>query len=354
MVEPVEIREGLARILVPPSDWKKGPNSADVEVFYNPTMELNRDISVSLLDVIKPRRVLDGLAASGIRGIRFSLETSAREVHINDRDPKAYALIKKNIELNRADAVAHNEDFNVLARSMGFDYVDVDPFGTPVPFLESAIMSLSRRGVLAITATDTAVLCGAYPKVCRRRYMANPVHNRCMHEAGLRILIGYAVRIAATHDIGLRPILSYSADHYFRAYLKVEKGATKADRALQSIGTISFDGFSLKEGAEHGPMWLGLLFDMETLNSMEVEEHFGTKKRMEKLLALWKSEADMPTCFHESPEIASKLGMSVPTMERILEGLREMGYRAERTHFSPTAFKTDASIKDIFRVFGHK
>ncbi len=349
----VEIREGLARILVPPAEWKKGPNSADVEVFYNPTMELNRDISISLLNTFSFRRVLDGLAASGIRGIRFSLETTAKEVHINDRDPKAYALIKRNIELNGVDAIAHNEDFNILTRSMGFDYVDVDPFGTPVPFLESAIMSLSRKGLLAITATDTAVLCGAYPKVCRRRYMANPAHNRCMHEAGLRILIGHAVRIAAVHDIGLRPVLAYSADHYFRAYLKVEKGATKADRALERIGKLSFDGLEPKEKEEgdHGPMWLGPIFDKEILGSMRVEEHFGTKKRMEKLLELWKSEAEMPVCFHEAPEIASHLGISVPTMDKILTGLRDAGYRASRTHFSPTGFKTDAPVEDIFSVF---
>ncbi len=353
MVGLVEIEEGLARILVPPAEWRKGPNSADVEVFYNPTMELNRDISVSLLNTLSPRRVLDGLAASGIRGIRFSLETSAEEVHINDRDPKAFELIKRNIELNSSDAIAHNMNVNALAMETGFDYIDIDPFGTPVPFLDAAVRSLSRKGVIGVSATDTAVLCGAYPKVCKRRYMANPAHNWCMHEAGLRILIGYIVRIAATHDIGLRPVLSYSADHYFRAYLRVEKGARKADKALESIGFLDFEGLSWKEGREYGPMWLGPLFDRDILDSMRVEEHFGTKKRMEKMLEIWKKEADMPLCFHESPEIASHLGTSSPPMERILGRLREMRYRAERTHFSPTGFKTDAPPDDIFRVFGH-
>ena len=354
MVELVEVREGLARILVPRAEWRNGPNSADVEVFYNPTMELNRDISISLLNTFHFRRVLDGLAASGIRGIRFALETDAGEVHINDRDPRAVELIRKNAEINGADAVIHSRDINALVSETGFDYIDVDPFGTPVPFMDAAKRSLSRRGVLAITATDTAVLCGAYPKVCRRRYMANPVHNWCMHEAGLRILTGYAVRLAATHDIGLRPVLSYSADHYFRAYLRVEKGATKADRALESIGTMGFDGLVWKEGGEHGPMWMGPLFDREILERMRVEDHFGSGGRMEKLLSLWKEERDMPPCFHESPEIASHLSVSSPPMETILGGLREMGYRATRTHFSPTGFRTDAPPEDIFSVFGHK
>ncbi|MCU0373510.1 MAG: ATP-binding protein, partial [Ignavibacteria bacterium] len=42
----------------------------------------------------------------------------------------------------------------------GFDYIDIDPFGSPCPFLDAAIKRLSRGGILAVTATDTSALAG--------------------------------------------------------------------------------------------------------------------------------------------------------------------------------------------------
>lgn len=40
-----------------------------------------------------------------------------------------------------------------------FDIIDLDPYGTAVPFLESAISCLEDGGLLAVTYTDLAVLC---------------------------------------------------------------------------------------------------------------------------------------------------------------------------------------------------
>lgn len=38
--------------------------------------------------------------------------------------------------------------------------IDLDPYGTPVQFLDSAVQAVSEGGLLAVTATDMAVLCG--------------------------------------------------------------------------------------------------------------------------------------------------------------------------------------------------
>ena len=37
-----------------------------------------------------------------------------------------------------------------------FDYIDIDPFGSPNPFLAAAIGRITRNGIVAVTATDTA------------------------------------------------------------------------------------------------------------------------------------------------------------------------------------------------------
>ena len=57
----------------------KGPGSKENTPFYNPTMELNRDLSVVIAQWFlnssqKSLHFLDGLAASGIRGVRFAHE----------------------------------------------------------------------------------------------------------------------------------------------------------------------------------------------------------------------------------------------------------------------------------------
>ncbi|RLF76380.1 tRNA (guanine(10)-N(2))-dimethyltransferase, partial [Thermococci archaeon] len=79
-----EVREGKARILVP-----KAARIYDAPVFYNPAMAFNRDISVLALKVIKPEEALDALSATGVRGIRYALETPVREVWLNDINGEA-------------------------------------------------------------------------------------------------------------------------------------------------------------------------------------------------------------------------------------------------------------------------
>ncbi len=38
--------------------------------------------------------------------------------------------------------------------------VDLDPYGTPSTLLDSAVQSVADGGLLMVTATDMAVLCG--------------------------------------------------------------------------------------------------------------------------------------------------------------------------------------------------
>ena len=140
-------------------------------------MEQNRDLSVLVNQWLvnkneKTMHILDGLAASGIRGIRFANELEGDfdvNVTINDWSEDAYALIKKNLErCGLKNVVASNRNLNTLLSEERFHYIDVDPFGSPVYFIDSAIRGIYNNGIIACTATDTATLCGVYPKVCLR------------------------------------------------------------------------------------------------------------------------------------------------------------------------------------------
>ena len=44
--------------------------------------------------------------------------------------------------------------------------VDLDPYGSPSVFLDSAVQSVIDGGILMCTATDMAVLCGGNGEVC--------------------------------------------------------------------------------------------------------------------------------------------------------------------------------------------
>ena len=63
-----------------------------------------------------------------------------------------------------------NGDAKKLMVEAPFQWIDLDPFGSPVSFLDSAVQSISRIGVLEVTATDTAALCGSAKTSAARRY----------------------------------------------------------------------------------------------------------------------------------------------------------------------------------------
>jgi len=117
--------------------------------------------------------------------------------------------------------------------------VDIDPFGTPSPFIESAATSLKEGGLLCVTATDTSALCGTYKEPCIRKYGAMPLKTEYCHENGLRILAGFISRTFAKYKKYTTPVFSHSTEHYLRIYLEVGKGAKRTDDSLKNLGYIA-------------------------------------------------------------------------------------------------------------------
>lgn len=353
----VEIKEGETGLLVPEHEEGVGPKSSDDEVFYNPAMEINRDISISFLKAIGKIRdrgidVLDGMAASGVRGVRIANETDPSAVTINDVNRSSVQLIKKNIEKNDLNDVhvTHRAiETLVMTNRYEFDYIDIDPFGTPVPFFQPVVRFVSRDGIIAVTATDTALLCGTYPKACYRRYSAWPRNNWCRHENGLRILIGFCVREAARYDRSASPLFSYYDGHHFRTYLEIEEGARKADSCLEDIKTYSFGDYGWEEDNRHGdmgPLWAGRLFSKDILKKMEP-----MGKLQQESLDLWKEEHGFLPFFYDTNIIAKKFKTAPPPLDELIERLKDEGNQVSKTHFTPTGFKTDAPKEEVKEVF---
>jgi tRNA (guanine26-N2/guanine27-N2)-dimethyltransferase len=359
----VKVIEGTTELLVPEAFCKKGPGTRTGDVFYNKQMEFGRDVSVMFGRAVfrEGDKILDGLAASGARGLRLANETGVRaDFALNDRNLAAAVLMKENASTNSLDHVRILcRDLRAVLAEEQFDYIDIDPFGTPVDFINAAVQSVRNGGTIAITATDTAPLYGTYPRTSLRRYGALSQRSPFAHETGVRILVGFMVREAARHDRACEPLLCYHTDHYFRCYLRVVNGAARADAALKRLGYARFDKASLERGivtersdkADAGPLWTGRMSSEELLEAMKATKDLGTSARCEKYLGLWREEAAAPPLFYKLDELAKRTKHSPPKLLDMVGSLAEAGFAASRTHFDPKGVRTDAPLEDLLRVY---
>ena len=326
-------------------------------VFYNPVMKLNRDFSVMAINAIKKTGLKIGLplAGSGIRAIRLIKETQPKKIesiYVNDKKENYKEYFEKNIEINefsdeeKNKLSIFNEDANsFMMQNKPFDYLDIDPFGTPNPFLDSAVRAIRSEGILAVTATDTSALCGSYPKACKRKYWAEPLRNELMHEIGLRILIRKVQLVSAQYDIALIPVCSYSMDHYMKVFFKAEKGKQSVDSIM------SMHKEYLSEGKVYGPIFMGALNDLVFLKEMRKYADENIDTRSVKLLDTLIVETELGGFgFYDAHKIAKRNKISIPKFEHIFSELKKKGYKATRTHFTDTGIKTDAALEDIENI----
>jgi tRNA (guanine26-N2/guanine27-N2)-dimethyltransferase len=385
---PTEVvKEGKVGVVVPKLEafvkepWEYAPSKAPV--FYNPLMEFNRDIAVLALQayqkmVKRAVSVCEPLAGCGIRGIRFAKEVKGvSKVVVNDINPEAAKLAMFNVNCNKLTkrVIVTNEDANLLlaryaAPRRRFDFIDVDPFGSPVPYMDSAVRAIRNGGLLALTATDLAPLCGVHPKACVRKYGGKPLRTEYCHELAVRLLAGCLAMTAAKHDIGVQIVFGYSTYNYARLYAVTRYGAKQADSSIQKMGCIlhCFNCFH-REASEGmiltlkrkcpacgsnmsiaGPLWLGKLWVKDFQVSMRRLAERGKLKNQKKILKflfLIEGEMDAPATYYVIDKICDRFSLSVPSLAETIEALREAGFQATRTHFNSKAFRTNAPAKVV-------
>ena len=375
------IREGKVRVLVPklkaygvvPSDY--APSKAPV--FYNPVMEFNRDLTVLAFKAYQHLvnheiSICEPFTSQGIRGIRFAAEVDGvTRVLLSDINTSACELAEHNIELNKLQekiTLKHKDANCVLSCNASpkkrFDIIDIDPFGTPVPYLDSAFRALKNNGLIAATATDLAPLCGVHAKACVRKYGGKPLRTEYCHELALRLLAGCMASLAAKHDIGIRVLFSHSSDHYIRVYAQIAYGAKKADESIKNTGYI-FHCFNClhREMTHHifgksdmcsecgskmehaGPLWIGSISDPAFIEQVIKENQntaFRNSAKITKLLKLIRAEAPEPATYYVIDKLSGKLNLPAPSVNAFLTALKESGFQAVPTHFNTRGIKTNA------------
>lgn len=445
------MKEGRAEILFPKKE----------SVFYNPIQQFNRDLSVCCIkawdnlygqdlasrkkgknkksrskaveeeaeeegggkrrklenngiEKLQPNvtvtpyiKILEALSATGLRAIRYAKEIpNAKEIVANDLIPDAVDSINRNIEYNHVEDLvkANLDDANVLmyrnkAQNKKYHVIDLDPYGTVTPFVDTALQTIEEDGLMLVTCTDLSVLAGnGYPEKCFALYGGvNMVSHESTHESALRLVLNLLNQSAAKHKKTVEPLLSLSIDFYVRVFVKVKTSPIEV-KNLQSktmityhcsqcgshhsqpLGRVnerltkkgkSYMKYSVAQGppidtkckycggTSHlaGPMYGGPLHNKEFIDEVlriNREEHddsvYGTRRRIEGMLTLAKNElVDSP--FYFSPNhLSSILKLQVPPLKKVVAGLGSLGYNCSLTHAQPSALKTDAPWEAVWYV----
>jgi len=303
-------------------------------------MKLNRDLSMTIAsEFFKNReqvKVCEPFAATGIRAIRYAKEVSALSIqpsgltiYAGDIRQSAVDLIKKNAKLNKVKNIeVFRCDANELLTARKYDLIDLDPFGTPAPFIDSALKGLKANGLLAATATDMMALCGVAPKAGTKmpKYGgAKSIKCEFVHEVAVRLLLGF---IARRSKRVMKPLLSLSTEHYIRVFVKFGKVEGGRSKVEGGIGFVNYNpktgkrsvSKTPKKGYKHaGPLWIGKLWHKPFLKKLDFEN---------KLLELMIGEANGKPLFYTVRELYK--GKSQPKMLEVLKK-----FKATRTHFKP-------------------
>lgn len=444
------VTEGAARIAFPSAN----------EVFYNPVQEFNRDLTCAVITEFarsqleargirikvpgetelqkvvvdlseqedkseaqeagdhqplhQPRtasvgqvcqeglRVLEGLAASGLRSIRFALEVPGlHSVVANDSSARAVELIRHNVELNQvahlvqpSQADARMLMYQHLPLAKRFDVIDLDPYGSPVAFLDAAVQAVSEGGLLCVTCTDMAVLAGNSGETCYSKYGAMAIKSRACHEMALRIVLHSLDLRANCYQRYVEPLLSLSADFYVRVFVRVRTGQARVKASaskqallfqcvgcgafhLQRLGKAASAGGRVKFSAacgppvgpecEHcrqrhqlgGPLWAEPLHDLDfvgrVLDSVTASPgRFRTSERIRGVLSVITEELPDVPLYHTLDQLSATIHCNTPSLLQLRSAILNAGFRVSLSHACKNAVKTDAPpavLWDIMRCW---
>jgi tRNA (guanine26-N2/guanine27-N2)-dimethyltransferase len=301
------------------------PADQESTVFYNPVQVQNRDLSVLMIALYAERRavrravkekrkelnqqqvkgdalqqqlndyeatldgqkllvqdeskddggisILDALAASGLRSIRYWKEIpGVRHVTINDLEEAAIKRAKDNLQHNHLEDVllednqkrlkgicVHHGDathelymsrrpqslrtftLNKLQEQQQpmWDVIDLDPYGSAAPFLDGAVQAVENGGLLCITCTDMAALGGSHPETAYGRYASLPIQSaKYLQELALRILLHTIAVSAARYGRTIRPVLSVGMAFYVRVFVEIHNDKKGVSDLSLNIGQV--------------------------------------------------------------------------------------------------------------------
>uniref|UniRef100_A0A674MBM5 tRNA (guanine(26)-N(2))-dimethyltransferase n=1 Tax=Takifugu rubripes TaxID=31033 RepID=A0A674MBM5_TAKRU len=317
----------------------------------------------------KGLRVLEGLAASGLRSVRFALEVPGlQSITANDFSAKAAALIARNAMYNGVSHLiqASCKDASMLMYEMRgkkqrYDVIDLDPYGSPATFLDAAVQAVSDGGLLCVTCTDMAVMAGNSGETCYSKYGSVSIKSKYCHEMALRIILHSLDQRAGVYQRYIQPLLSISADFYIRVFVRVFTGqaTVKNSASKQALNEIFCCYWTSSGTRLGGPLWAEAIHDLtfvqKVLSALSANPgRFGTSKRIEGVLSMVTEELEDVPFYYTLDSLSSSIRCNTPPMLQFRSALLHAGYKVSLSHACKNAIKTDAppaTMWDIMRCW---
>ncbi|XP_021816795.1 probable tRNA (guanine(26)-N(2))-dimethyltransferase 2 [Prunus avium] len=346
---------------------------------------------------LKPPRVLEALSASGLRALRYAREVEGiGQVVALDNDKVSVEACRRNIKFNGSVACSKVESHladarvHMLTHPKEFDVVDLDPYGSPSVFLDSAVQSVVDGGLLMCTATDMAVLCGGNGEVCYSKYGSYPLRGKYCHEMALRILLACIESHANRYKRYIVPVLSVQMDFYVRVFVRIYSSASamkntplKLSYVYQCIGCDSFHlqpigrtvaknssvrylpGFGPvvpqecndcgKKFNMGGPIWSAPIHDQEWVTSIlsdvkSMKERYPAYDRISAVLTTISEELPDVPLFLSLHNLCATLKCTSPSAVIFRSAVINAGYRISGTHVNPLGLKSDAPMNVIWDI----
>ncbi|KAK7271841.1 hypothetical protein RJT34_28068 [Clitoria ternatea] len=344
-----------------------------------------------------PPRVLEALSASGLRSLRYAREVKGiGQVIALDNDKASVEACRRNIKFNGSVAISkvesHLADARVymLTHPKEFDVVDLDPYGSPSVFLDSAVQSVVDGGLLMCTATDMAVLCGGNGEVCYSKYGSYPLRGKYCHEMALRIVLACIESHANRYKRYIVPVLSVQMDFYLRVFVRVYSSASamkntplKLSYVYQCTGCDSFHlqpiGRTISKNTSvrylpgygpvvpqecsdcgkkfnmGGPIWSAPIHDQEWVASIladvkSMKESYPAYDRISAVLTTISEELPDVPLFLSLHNLCATLKCTSPSAIIFRSAVINAGYRISGTHVNPLGLKSDAPMDVIWDI----
>jgi len=324
-------------------------------------------------------------------------------VMANDLDPAAVAAIKQNCIINgiaEGKVIPNHGDASLVCYmhrddDKRFDVLDLDPYGAPTPFLDGAVQAVSEGGLLCVTATDMAVLCGKNSEVCHSKYGVMSLRGlSSCHEFGIRAVLASIESAANRYKRHIVPVLSFQTDFYLRVFVRVYTSAAEVKRSpnkighvfvchgcesmhFQRVGKITQKGNQVKYSAATGPpmdqfckecgskfnmggpIWCEPTVEPEFLSTVlqhlqQHREEYHSYERLHGMVAALSTELHDVPLYYSAHAMCKVLHCLCPPMPNLRSAIQAAGYRVSQAHTEPLALKTDAPpsvMWDIMRCW---
>lgn len=354
--------------------------------FFNPASRPSRDLGVLLARILarrRPLRVLDLMAGCGLRSLRYGLEAQARSLWVNDADPDRLPLLHSNLAVLRNTCLvrqtsqsAHRLLAECLLRGERFDLVDLDAFGSPHALVPFALEVLALEGVLYLASSDGRGPTGHDRRAGLLRLGASARCHPASWELALRLQLGVIARSAWCQGRGVEPVFSFSDGRTFRTAVRLRRSPRPNEE--EQLGLLALCNrcgdqqvqplIALKRWAhcsciQHGdgalavsgPLWIGPLQDIPTLDAMADavgEGSISLSKGTERLLGRLRNDRGWPARCWSLAMIARTTGASQPSVDGLVRRLRQEGYEAFASGTMPGHLRSDAPWETIVAAAG--